>query len=179
MIRYVALLRGINVGGKNKISMADLKTMLTDLGHSDVGTLLNSGNAVFGGPRRDTGELAAVLDAEIARRFRLDVKTVVRTADEMRAVVEADPFVGVATDPAKYVVMFLSGTPDRAALDAIDPNAYAPEEFRYVGREFYVWCPNSLRDARLPVALAHKRLGVVATARNWNTVTKLLTMMVD
>ena len=176
MTRYIALLRGINVGGKNKIAMADFRALLTGLGYTDAITLLNSGNAVFTGPKRDALAMAGQIDAAITEQLGLSVSTVIRTAAQMRTVVEADPFAGVATDPARYVVLFLSGAPQAAAVAAIDPGEYAPEEFRLVNHEFYVWCPAGLREAKLTIALSHKRFGVIATARNWNTVTKLLAL---
>lgn len=177
MARNVAFLRGVNVGGRGKFPMADFKRALESIGATAVKTHLNSGNAVFtSGKRPDVlaRELGRVIEAELGRA----VDVVVRTAAQLRSVVDKDPFAGVADDGARYVVMFLAGTPNLAEVEAIAKRTdeFAPDEFVHQGTEFYVWCPNGLRDAKLPLALAHKRIGVAATARNWNTVKKMLAL---
>ncbi len=174
--RYAAFLRGINVGGRVKVGMADLRAMLTDLGYTDVATLLQSGNAVL----TTTGGPDGVADA-IEKRLHADtglsVKCVVRTAAELKAVLGRDPYEGRANDPAKYVVAFMDKAPSKANVASIDPSKFEPDEFRIIGREAYIWCPNGLRDTKLTAPNFEKKLGVVATARNWNTCQKVLALM--
>lgn len=172
----VILLRGINVGGHKRIRMAELRALLEGLGYEDVRTLLQSGNAVVRSGERPAATQTAVHDA-IQDQLGFDVDVVVRTGKELEAVVAADPFRERADDPKKYVVLFLTQKPDAAALKAVGEKDFAPEEFAANGRELYVWCPQGLQKSPLNVALAHKRVAPVATARNWNTVLKLRDMV--
>ncbi|MCP2257568.1 Uncharacterized conserved protein, DUF1697 family [Streptoalloteichus tenebrarius] len=176
MTRFVALLRGINVGGRQKVAMADLRAVLAGLGHTEVRTHLQSGNAVFTAPDRPTDEVATEIERAIHRELDLTVKVMVRTAEELRAVVEGNPLeVG---DPARFLVSFLDRAPDPALLDTLDPAAYAPEQVRLGARELYLSLPDGIHRARLPQVL-DRLLKAPATARNWNTVTKLLAMAED
>jgi uncharacterized protein (DUF1697 family) len=174
--RYVAFLRGINVGGHAKIAMADLRAMLVDLGYTDVSTLLQSGNAVFT-TTAEPDEVASTIETRLHADTKLNVKCVVRTADEMRTALSRDPYQGRAADPAKYVVAFMDKPPTDANIATVDPAKFAPDEFRILGREAYIWCPNGLRDTKLTAPNFEKRLGVVATVRNWNTCQKVLALM--
>jgi uncharacterized protein (DUF1697 family) len=171
--KYVALLRGINVGGHRRISMADLRSWLTGLGFEDVATLLQSGNAVFGAPERPTVEIEAAIEAAILAEAGFAVTVLVRTADEMRAVFEGNPLE--VRDSAKSAVAFLVTEPDPAELATLDPATYAPDELVAVGRELYMYFPNGLGKTRLTPILG-RRLSVESTVRNWNTVTKLVAM---
>ncbi len=174
--RYVAFLRGINVGGKQKIAMAELRAMLADLGFTDVATLLQSGNAVFTGKDDDEASVVRTLDAQLQATFDMPVRTVVRTADELAEVVANDPFKGIADDGAKYTVTFLSAPPGENFAAAFDPADIEPEKLTIIGREVYSWCPDGLADAQVNKVLTERRLGAVPTTRNWNTVTKLLAL---
>jgi uncharacterized protein (DUF1697 family) len=170
--RLVALLRGINLGRHKRIGMADLRATLQGLGYDDVRTLLQSGNAVLTAPG-EPDAVARAIESAIAERFGMDVGVVVRTAEEMADVVAANPLGALATGGSKQHVIFLSAEPDAAALEAIgDP---APEAFAARGREIHVWCPDGLQGSALMKALSRPAIapGAIATARNWNTVTKL------
>ena len=172
----VILLRGINVGAHKRMKMAELRELLQDAGFTGVRTLLQSGNVVA---RADLDEAAATTAVEraIADRLGFDVDVVVRTGAQLEAIIEADPFGDEATDPKRYVVLFLTQDADAGALKAIRGKDFAPEEFRGEGRELYVWCPDGLQKSPLNVALAHKRVAPVVTARNWSTVLKLRDMV--
>jgi len=176
LTRYVAFLRGINVGRNKRIAMADLRTLLSDLGHTDVATYLQSGNAVFTSSSRSPAKIGRDLEAGIEREFGMSVSCLVRSVDQLRAVVAANPLADVATDGSKYLVTFLSGTPDLEIVGAIDPAEYEPEAFRIIGQEVYLWCPKGILDSALPKVFSDKQLKLVTTARNWNTVTKLLAL---
>ncbi|MEU6171700.1 DUF1697 domain-containing protein [Streptantibioticus parmotrematis] len=176
MTTYVALLRGINLGANNRLPMARLREMLAAMDASDVRTLLQSGNAVFEHADTDPDALAAALTSRLADEAGLTVPCVVRELADLRRVVLGNPFAGTDFDPAQLVVVFLSALPDTKRLNEIDRDRFAPDEFSVGEREIYVHCPTGLARSKLPIALSDKRLGVVATARNWNTVTKLALM---
>jgi uncharacterized protein (DUF1697 family) len=174
---YVALLRGINVGSRNRIAMADLRSLLEGLGHTEVRTHLQSGNALFAAAKADPAALGAEISEAIAGHLGLTVPCVVLSDEDLARVVAANPLADVATDPAKFVVTFLSRPP--VTLGDLDPAKYAPEVFAVGEREVYVWCPDGVRNVKLSHAFFEKREkdGMVATARNWNTVTALLDLI--
>lgn len=173
MTRYVALLRGINVGQHNRIAMAALRALLGDLGHTEVKTHLQSGNAVFTSPARPAKQMARAIEERIATDTGFDVKVIVRTSNEMASVVDANPLIDSVTDPARMLVAFLSAEPAAERLAGIEPGAYGPEKFAVRDREIYLWCPGGIRDSKIVEIFSDKRLGVDVTARNWRTVTKL------
>ena len=174
MARYVALLRGINVGGNKKVAMARLRELMEELGYTDVATLLQSGNAVFTSPEKNPARVIQQLEVAIIKEFGFEVAVVLRTRDELAAAIEANPLPGAEEAPSQFLVTFLSDAPEPKRLEALDPAAYLPDEFRLLGREIYARFPQGIRDSKLATVLGGTRLGVTATARNWNTVTKLL-----
>lgn len=171
MPTYIALLRGINLATKRRVAMADLRGWLTDLGYSDVRTLLQSGNAVF---RTDTrpATVRTEVEAALAAGAGFSIDCVLRTAAELRSVVEANPFGDLATDPSRHLVSFLG---QRAAWPVVDVTAYEPERVHLGEWEAYFWLPNGVQKAKITTAFP-TRTGETATVRNWNTVTKLLAM---
>lgn len=171
--RQIALLRGINVGKNNRIAMADLRELLGNLGYDDVKTHLMSGNAVFTTtktPKVVAQEVAKAIDKELLA----GIKVVVRSKTELAKVIADNPLPKAADEGSRFLVLFLSDEVDPSVVKDIDTDQFAPEEFRLAQREIYVWCRNGIQDSKLLKALSEKRLGVTATARNWNTVTKLL-----
>jgi len=173
MPRQVVLLRGINVGGHNRVGMAPLRDLLTGLGHEHVRTLLQSGNVVLTSKATGT-ELERSLELAIAGELGVEPRIVVRTVDELAAVVQRDPFGDVADQPKLYQVSFLSEPLAPAVARELEAADVAPERVAVHGREIYAWHPGGVQRSPLVKLLADKRLGVAATARNWNTVTKLL-----
>ena len=175
MTRQVALLRGINVGTTKRIAMADLRAVMASLGYADVETLLQSGNIVYS--TDDTTERSALrIHERLLADIRMDIPVVVRTAAELAAVVKRNPLRKLATDPKLYHVVFLSERPDPKLVKALEGQAVADELFVVDGREVFVWWPQGAHRARLTHAVLERRLKVTATARNWNTVEKLLAM---
>ena len=173
MPRQIALLRGINLGARNRVSMPELRELLSGLGHEDVKTLLQSGNVVL--TSDETGEaLEQALEAAIAEELGVESRVVVRTARELAGVVKRDPFAGVADDPKRYQVSFLSAKPEAAVVRELEAADVAPEQAVVSGREIYAWHPEGIQRSPLAKLLTDKQLGVTATARNWSTVTKLL-----
>ncbi|MFF7765926.1 DUF1697 domain-containing protein [Streptomyces massasporeus] len=175
---YAALLRGINVGGSRKVPMADLRTLLADLGLDDVRTYLQSGQAVFASGHGDEESLAGEITRAIEKHFGFGVDVIVRDHAYLRAIADACPFPAADLEPKQLHVTYFSApvTPDRFA--EIDQEAYLPEEFRLGDRALYLYAPNGLGRSKLAEHLAKPRItkGVIATARNWNTVVKLVEM---
>jgi uncharacterized protein (DUF1697 family) len=173
MGRFVVLLRGINVGGNRPLKMAALRDMLEAAGYSDVRTHLQSGNVVLTA-RSTAPRVAKDVERRIASEFAVDPEVLVRTRAELGAVVELDPLRDVATDPARYLVTFLSERPDRGVVRGLAEIDLPPERFALHGKELYSWHPDGLQRSRLLRVLTERRLGVRSTSRNWRTVTKLL-----
>ena len=171
-MRYVALLRGVNLGRRNRVPMAQLRELLADLGYVDVSTFLQSGNALFTS-RRKPAALAREIEQAVAQRCHVETKVLLRTGAELSDVVRANPLTGTATDPARLYVTFLSDDADLAALNQMNAADYAPEQFAAGERAVYVWLPDGVQSSRLGQTFWERRLGCVATSRNWNTVTKL------
>ncbi len=174
--RYAALLRGINVGGARKLPMADLRALLEELGHGGVRTHLQSGQAVFASGHGDEESLAAELARAIEKRFGFPVDVLVRDHAYLRAVAEACPFPAADLEPKQLHVTYFSAPVDEERFAPVDGSAFRPEEFRLGDRALYLYAPDGLGRSRLAEALARPRVnnGLIATTRNWNTVTKLV-----
>jgi uncharacterized protein (DUF1697 family) len=173
---YIALLRGVNLGPNRRMAMADLRRWLTDLGYANVRTLLQSGNAVFDCAASAT-EVCRALEKGIADGAGFPVDCVVRTPEQLQAVIDAHPFAGIATDPAKMGVAFLAAPLAKDRLRDVDTGALAPERFEVgPGRtEIYLWYANGMARSKLgAMVLPDRKLGTSPTVRNWNTVTKLV-----
>ncbi len=170
MTTYVALLRGINLGKARQVAMPRLTELLIARGYSDVRTHLRSGNLVLSS-RLGEARLAADLSAAIEDEFGFAVPVVVRTGEEMGAVVAGDPFATEATDPARYLVTFLPEAPAPDKVDAL-PKADVGD-YLVRGRELYLWLPDGITNTPLASWKWDQLLGVAGTGRNWNTVTKL------
>lgn len=168
MPRCVALLRGVNVGGKNKLPMADLRALVESLGHVDVSTYIQSGNVVFTGDRSVTPES---WQSAIAKQFGLNVTVVLRTASELDKIVNANPFSRVETSTLH--VGFMTKKPSVALVAKLDAARFRPDELSVRGRELYLHLPNGMGRSKLPAYL-DRQLKISTTVRNWNTVTKLL-----
>ncbi len=174
---YAALLRGINVGGHKKVPMAELRALLTELGHGDPRTYLQSGNAVFTAPEAPPGRLAEELERAIAGRFGFDVGCLVLSRAELRAAADRCPFPAAELDPAKLVVLFLDAPASAHAVAERDPAPFAPDEFRLGEREIFAYFPGGMGRSKLGQVLSSPGRGHTATARNWRTVTRLLELM--
>jgi uncharacterized protein (DUF1697 family) len=168
--RYVALLRGINVGRARQVDMLRLREALTARGHAGVRTHLRSGNVVLDSAM-DEAQLAADVTAAVEEEFGFDVPVVVRTGTELAAVVAGDPFATVASHPARYLVTFLPEPPAPDRVDALPPADGG--EYLVRGRELYLWLPDGVLTTPVGTWKWDRLLGVPGTARNWNTVVKL------
>jgi uncharacterized protein (DUF1697 family) len=171
----ILLLRGINIGSNKRIAMPQLRDLLTDAGFDEVRTYVASGNVVLSSSV-SASKLGAQCEKLIAERFGFDVDVIVRTADELAAVVRLNPLADVADNPKRYQVSFCDGEPDAAAVDKVAAAAAPGERVVAIGRELYAWHPDGVGRSKMWTKLAGSGLGVRATARNWTTVTTLLEM---
>ncbi len=174
MTSYIALLKGINVGGHKQVAMADLRELLTDLGLADVRSLLVSGNLAFRSDHRTAAQLERLLEVEVARHLSLETQFFVRSAAEWSAIVRRNPFPRQAErDPAHLVLMLLKAPPGRDAVKALQAAIVSREVVRADGRQAYVVYPDGIGRSPLTHSLIEETLGTAATGRNWNTALKL------
>jgi uncharacterized protein (DUF1697 family) len=174
MTTHIALLRGVNVGGKTKIAMADLRELLTQLGFADPRTLLQSGNAVFRSDKLTGADLERLLETETEKRLGLKTDFFVRTPEEWKEVIANNPFPDEAkNDPGHLVTMFLNKAPDAKDVEALQAAIKGREVVRSAGRQAYIVYPDGIGESKLTITVIEKKLGSRGTGRNWNTVLKL------
>lgn len=172
MPRYAVLLRGINIGPKNRIAMPALREALADAGFDDVETYVQSGNVVVTS-RAKSETVRKQVEELIRERFGLDIAVLVRTAAELKRIVEADPLAQVATNPKRHQVTFLERKLPAKTLAELEEAAAGGEQVVARRREVYSWTPDGIARSKLWAKLAGKSLGVTATSRNWTTVEAL------
>lgn len=171
-VRWVGLLRAVNVG-KRQVPMARLRSVCEELGHTEVETLLQSGNVVFTAAKADP----AAIEEALAAEFGFDVPVIVRTGAQLQKVIDANPFSKQAkADPKTVHVAFASGPVKKGLLADVDTERYAPDEFAPGKAEVYLHYPNGSGRSKLTLQVFEKPLGLDLTARNWNTVLKLRTL---
>ena len=167
---FAALLRGINVGGTNKLPMRELEGLFGSLGHEQVATYIQSGNVVFRSAGSDAKRVAAAIESAVAEQFGLDVRVLLRTHAELEAVRSACPY-----DESVHVV-FLESAPSAAEIKALDPDRSPGDSFAVAGREIYLSLPAGAGRSKLTLSWFERRLGIAGTQRNWNTLLKLIEM---
>ena len=173
MPRYVALLRGINIGSRNRVSMPELRAAMEGAGFGEVQTYLQSGNVVLeSGVKPES--VRRKIEGVIAERFGLEIAVVVRTKAELAAVVQKNPLGDEAKDPKRHQVTFLSKKLPAKTVRELEETATEQERVAVAGREVYAWHPSGVARSKLWSKLAGKGLGVTATSRNWTTVEALL-----
>lgn len=171
------MLRGVNVGGHNRIRMDALRTLYASLQLREAATCVQSGNVVFRTDARNPAQLTMRIENGIEKTFGFRPVVVVRSVAEMRDVIAGNPFAARRDiDPARYLVLFLSAQPGPEARDKLARIRCDPDELRIGGRELYIYYPNGLARPKLPWTAIEKTLQVAGTGRNWNTVVKLLEM---
>lgn len=172
---HIALLRAVNLAGHNKVAMADLRALCSDLGLDDPQSLLQSGNLIFGSDDSTPAELEAALERGAAERLGLETDFFVRTADEWEAAVRANPFPDEAErDPARLLMLALKDAPGPERASALQEAITGREIVEAHGRHAYVVYPDGIGRSRLTTKVIEKHLETRATGRNWNTVLKLL-----
>ncbi len=183
MTTFVALLRSINVGGRNKVPMADLRALVGSLGFESVETYVQSGNVVFAGPGAPEA-VARAIQSRITADLGLEVPVIVRSRQQLGRVIAANPYAGLEVDPRTVHVTFLSGPPDaehrrdlgRLAAESGPDGSFGDDRFELAGRDIFLHCPGGYGETRLNNTFMERRAGRVATTRNWRTVTTLAAM---
>jgi uncharacterized protein (DUF1697 family) len=175
---HVALLRAINVGGRNRVSMSDLRALLTDLGLANIRSLLQTGNVVFDSRGARPAALEDLLERCAMDRLGLETVFLVRTGREWQELVAANPFPAEAkSDPAHLVVMPLKEAPDRGRVRELEAAIAGRERVRVDGRHLYIHYPDGIGRSRLTSAVIERRLGTVGTGRNWSTALRLAALL--
>ena len=177
MSPLLVLLRGVNVGGRARLPMAELRAALSDAGLADVRTHLQSGNLLIREPSDRSIPLAGAVEQVIEDRFGLQVRAMTRTREEVSDVVGRNPFLEPGVSPTTIHTVFLEADPGSSRVAGLDPDRSPPDRFVVSGREIYVHYPGGSGRSKLALDYFERRLGVVGTARNWNTVTKLLELL--
>jgi uncharacterized protein (DUF1697 family) len=170
--RYIALLRGINVGRAKRIAMADLRKLIADLGFDNVRSLLNSGNVVFGGAQVDPAEAAAMIEEALVLKLGVASRVTVLEQAQLAAIVADNPLVELASDPARLMVFVVGAAARRQLVAPLTQEDWAPEALALGRHAVYAWCPAGVLASRVVVSL-NKLLGDETTARNWSTISKL------
>lgn len=174
MTVYVALLRGVNVGGHRKLTAKALEQAFESLGFGSVRAVLQSGNVVFASGIRDRASLAKRISQELERRFDLGIAVILRTREEIRTIVERSPLLAPGADRSKLLVMFLTAVPASTAQAELVRAHSGPELIELRGPEVYLFYPEGVGRSKLSGAFIESKLDAVGTARNWNTILKLL-----
>lgn len=170
---HVALLRGVNVGGKNKLPMKDLVLMFTEAGCLNVRTYIQSGNVIFTAVRRVAAHLPALICTQIGNRFGFQTQIVLRTCEELRDIVSNNPFIEARVAEETLHVLFLADLPSSHDVDHLEPDRSPPDEFIVCGREVYLRLPNGVARTKLTNNYFDSKLETISTGRNWRTVMKL------
>ena len=165
---YVGLLCGVNVGGKNKMPMAELRGLFESLGFSDVRTFIQSGNVIF---KSKQIPKSSFLEAAIVERFAISTHVVLRTSSEIGTVLKHNPFA--IDEEARVYVGFMAQKPSAAIVDALDHERFGAERFAIVGAETYLYLPIGMGQSKLPSYL-DRQLKIPTTVRNWSPVSKLI-----
>jgi len=174
---YLALLRGINVGGKHILPMKDLAAIFAESKCAEVRTFIQSGNVVFSASAEAAKQLPAVIGGRIEQRFGFSVPVILRDRKELAKAIRENPFAQQGLPETALHVYFLADLPNAAAVKSLDPSRSSPDEFRVVGRHIYLHLPNGMARTKLTSAYFDSKLSTVCTARNWATTNKLLELM--
>ena len=177
MTVYVSMLRAVNVGGSSSIKMEALRAVYESLGLADVRTLLQSGNVLFRSGLTDRQQLVKRITQELERQLDLKVEVILRTLEEVASIVERGPVLSPRADRSKLLVMFLNAVPDAAAQAALT-KWHKSKEMRELlemrGPEIYLYYPDGIGRSKLTTAVIEGKLDTAGTARNWNTLAKLV-----
>ena len=176
VVKHIALLRGINVGGKNMLPMKEFAGLFSAAGCGEVATYIQSGNIVFCAEDKVVKQLDRVIAKQVEDRFGLKVPVVLRTASELDAVVRGNPFLKAGAAEEMLHVLFLADRPSADLVAGLDPARSAPDEYVVVGRDIYAKLVTGAAKTKLTNAYFDSKLKTVSTMRNWRTVLKLAEM---
>jgi uncharacterized protein (DUF1697 family) len=171
--RYVALLRSVNVAGHGRIAMDELRAAFDALGYTDVTTYIQTGNVLFTTGSKSEAGIAGTIEQRLAQDFGDSPAVLLRSVADLQRVGRSSPYAKAGADPARHHVTFLATEPPQAALDALSLPPSGRDELVVDGREVFVHTPDGYANTKYTGTFLERRLGVVSTTRNWNTVTKL------
>ena len=174
---HVALLRGINVGGKNKLPMAELVALFRAAGADDVRTHIQSGNVLFDAEPRALARLVSDVEARLAKKLGRPIPLAVRSARDLVRVSRENPYLAAGVDPAELHVAFLAARPEKRRVAALDPRRSPGDTFTARGSKLYLHLPNGVARTKLTNAYLDATLGTTSTLRNWRTVVTLVTLV--
>ena len=175
---YLSLLRGINIGGHNKILMPDLQKLYEDLGFKNITSYIQSGNVIFKG--KPDKKVASKIEDKIFERFQLRISVLIRNVEQIKMIIEKNPFPEEAIkSPDKLCVVFSNKIPDDEKVEAFSQTNYASEKYVICENEIYLYCKNGFGRAKLNTNFFERKLDIVSTARNWKTVQKLYELLLD
>ncbi len=177
MHSMIALLRAVNVGGRNRLPMTDLRNVAADLRFNAVQTYVQSGNLVFATDRADLLQIEAQLRTAIFEKSGVETDVFLRSSEEWQLAIRQNPFEAFAqSDPSRFAVVFLTQSPEEDAVAKLKASVKGNESIEVVGRHAYVCYPDGMGNSKLPIGVMEAKLAVRGTARNWNTVLQLLNM---
>jgi uncharacterized protein (DUF1697 family) len=171
--RYVALLRSVNLGSYGRIAMSDLRETFARLAYDDVVTYIASGNVLFSTSSKSENAIVNAIENQMAEDFGDAPAVLLRTVSELKRIGSSSPYAKSGADPARHHVTFLAIAPSKAVVQQLDLPPSGKDQLTVDGREVYVSTPNGYAETKYTGAFLERRLGVVSTTRNWNTVTKL------
>jgi uncharacterized protein (DUF1697 family) len=174
---YVALLRGINLGGKNLLPMKDLAAIFVQAGCTNVRTYIQSGNVIFSSPASLLKGLPDTISERIATRFGYRIPIILRTSEQLARAIRDNPFLQAGESEKTLYVLFLADPPNAPAVGKLDPDRSPPDAFRVLNQEIYLHLPNGVAHSKLTNAYFDAKLSTTCTARNWATVRKIFEMM--
>ena len=174
-MKYISILRGINVSGQKKVIMGDLKSLYELLGFQNVVTYIQSGNVIFDASVKNKADLKTKIEEAIEEKYKFHVPVEIRTNREIENIIKNSPIgsVDLVEDGTKVLVTFLSSKPSEVKISALQKYVAAPEKLVVVGKEVYLYCPNGYGKSKLSNTFLEHKLGIEATTRNWKTVHKL------
>ena len=171
---YISILRGINVSGKNKIPMQDLKALYAEKGFEEVSTYIQSGNVIFKAGDKDEAGLSTIIKEAIEDHFKLKIPVIVISTDHIKKVIDQNPFLKEKNiDKDKLHVTFLEKNPDSAKVEPLQNLDFSPDRFIIIDKTIYLYCPGGYGVTKLSNTFFENKLKVNATTRNWKTVNKL------
>ncbi|MDP1744796.1 MAG: DUF1697 domain-containing protein [Bacteroidota bacterium] len=176
MKTFLSILRGINVSGHKKIPMAELKFLYEELNFENVTTYIQSGNVIF--KNKNSKNLSKQIEHKIFEKYNFNVPVIIRTPEEMRSIVEGNPFLKQKDiDLSKFYVVYLAEDPKQDCIDKLKKINYEPDKFYISGKEVYLYCPNGYGNTKLTNNFFENKLDITATTRNWNTTNELMKIL--
>ncbi len=174
MVGYIALLRGINVGGRRKILMADLRDLLAQMGFSNIATYIQSGNIYFQSSIIDKEKLENLIEKAIKTNYEFDVPVIIRTTSEINSIIAENPYIGqegITNDNLHLI--FLKSHPKPEYHKLIPSSNFLPDKFEIIGNNIFIYCEGKVSQSKITNTIFEKKLKVITSTRNWKTVIKL------